>query len=458
MAFEDDELKKRRQEREQERSLMARQRRLLRIGTGITAVVLVLCATALLVARGMLRPRDDLAPSTGPAPTAAPDKPDTVIHFVAGGDLNVTDKTVAAGDTGGGYDYTKVFLDIAPILADADLCALNFEGNLADTPYGSLRHSAPQQMMTALKAAGVDLIQAANSQSIANGLLGLRSTLQGIRDAGMEPVGAYSDTLDFSRSGGFLIREVQGVRVAIVAFTKGMDGMGLPEGSENCVNLLYKDYNSAYQKVDTARIQSVLQAAAAQEPDITIALLHWGSEFNNTISPTQKKIRDLMLEEGVDAIIGTHSHYVQDIEFDQKKGSLVAYGLGDLLGDGVEKGTDYSILLDLEITKDGNTGKTAVTDYSYTPIYILDQTEDGKGVQVVRIRETMAAYEGNSILNLPEKGYEGMKAALTQVTARLEPPEPTEPTEPTNPSAPSEPTGSTEPSEPSQPTQAPTNE
>lgn len=428
MAFDEEELKKRRQER----SFMARQRRLLRIGTGITAVVLVLCAAALLLARGMLLPREDLAPSTDPPQTsAAPELPDTVIHFVAGGDLNVTDKTVAAGSTGGGYDYTGVFLDIAPILADADLCALNFEGNLAGTPYGSTSHSAPQEMMTALKAAGVDLIQAANSQSIANGLLGLRSTLQGIRDAGMEPVGAYADTLEFTRSGGFLIRQVEGVRVAIVAFTKGMDGMGLPEGSESCVNLLYTDYNGAYQKVDSQGIQSILQAVAAQEPDITIALLHWGSELNNTISATQKKIKTLMLEGGVDAIIGTHSHYVQDIEFDQEAGTLVAYGLGDLLGDAAEAGTDYSILLDLEITKDGDTGQTAITGYSYTPIYILDQTEAGKGVQVVRIRETMAAYEGNSILDVPEEGYEGMKAALEKITNRLETPEPTEPSEPT---------------------------
>ena len=35
----------------------------------------------------------------------------TVIHFVAGGDINVTDKVVLSGATGTGYDYNDVFME-----------------------------------------------------------------------------------------------------------------------------------------------------------------------------------------------------------------------------------------------------------------------------------------------------------------------------------------------------------
>ena len=76
----------------------------------------------------------------------------------------------------------------------------------------------------------------------------------------MEPLGTYASTEDFRKSGGYLIREVQGIRIAFVAFTKGMDGMGLPAGSEDCVNLLYEDYNSTYQTVDTEGITAILKA------------------------------------------------------------------------------------------------------------------------------------------------------------------------------------------------------
>ena len=429
MVPENDELNSRRQAREQERNFMAFQRKLLKIGLIITAATMILCIAAILITYGFLRPvpLDPSMSVTVPSSTAptiqtepVPTQPDTVIHFVAGGDLNVTDKTVASGTTVSGYDYTDVFMDVLPVLAGADLTAVNFEGSLSGTPYGTDRRSAPQQMMLALRNAGVDLVQAANSHSILHGLLGLRSTLDGIREAGMEPVGAFSDKAEFQKSGGFVLREVQGVRIAIVAFTKGMDGMGLPANGENCVNLLYKDYNSTYQKVDTEGITAVLRAAESAQPDVTIALLHWGSEFNSQISATQEKISELMLKEGVDAIIGTHPHYVQNAVFDPANGTLVAYSLGDLLGDADKAGTDYSVLLDLTITKDGATGKTSITGFDYTPIYIVDETATGGGMRVLRIREAMDAYENNCLGKVSDEVYAAMKSALEKIDSRMQ--------------------------------------
>ena len=109
----------------------------------------------------------------------------------------------------------------------------------------------------------------------------------------MEPLGAYINNAAFKESKGYTIQNVEGVKIAFVAFTKGMNGLGLPEGSENSVNLLYKDYASTYQTIDTEGITKVLQAVEAQQPDVTIALLHWGSEFNSIVSTRQEKIATL---------------------------------------------------------------------------------------------------------------------------------------------------------------------
>ncbi len=340
---------------------------------------------------------------------------DTVIHFVAGGDVNVTDKVVASG--GSNYDYSDVFLDVMPILSGGDLTALNFEGNLYEEPYGSKHNSAPVELVQALRDAGVDILQTANSKSITNGILGLSSTLDGIRSAGLQSVGTYATQEQFQRYQGFLIREVNGIRIAITAFTKGMDGRGLPDGSEHCVNLLYEDYNSAYQKVDEDGINSVLKAIEKQKPDLTIALLHWGSEFNDQISKTQEKIIEIMADGGVDAIVGTHPHYVQKIGFDEKTGMFIAYSLGDLLGDGEKSGTDYSVLLDLEITRSGETGAVAITGYDYVPIYRFEN-ETGQ-VKLLRIREALTAYENYSIDSVAPEDYEAMKNALTKIENRV---------------------------------------
>ena len=347
----------------------------------------------------------------------------TTISLVAGGDLNVTDNTVASGKTGSGYDYTRPFLDVAEIFAGADGALLNFEGNFYGEPYGSATVSAPLAMAQTLKAMGVDFLQVANSCTVKNGMLGLKQTLNSIRQTGMEPLGAYESNSDAARQQGFVLRDIGGVRVALVAFTKGMDGMGLPAGSEKCVNLLYTDYTSTYQKIDTEGIARVLEAVEKAKPDITIALLHWGSEGNNSISPSQKKIVKQMLSLGVDAIIGTHSHQVQSVVYDEENHTLVAYSLGDFYGDGTISASYYSILLGLEITKDLDTGYTAITGWNYTPLYTLSPDRDGAPMQVLQIPRALELYENNHISSVSPQTYENMKAALAQIEKRIQPPE-----------------------------------
>jgi len=357
-----------------------------------------------------------LTPQNSGDVTPGETKPDTKIHIVAGGDLNVTDKSVAAGAVGNGYDYAGIFLDVMPVLSGSDLTLLNFEGNLCGEPYGSTYSSAPQQMVQALRDAGVDILQTANSKTITGGLLGMSATISGIRSAGMESLGSYASNAEFDRYGGYLIREIQGIKVAFVAFTKGMDGRGLPAGNENCVNLLYTDYASTYQKVDESRITRILRSAKAQKPDVIIAMLHWGSEFNDQISSTQKKITTLLQEEGVDAIIGTHPHYVQKMTLDKTTGQFIAYSLGDFFGDAEKAGTNYSVLLDLEITRDGRTGDVKITDYSYTPIYTAYEES---GTRILRIREAMTAYEKGSLGRVSKETYDAMKNALERIESRV---------------------------------------
>ncbi len=378
--------------------------------------VLVLIAGVLLAAFLGWVNIPGITPSQDPDAPTADSAPDTVIHLICGGDLNVTDKSVAAGQTGSGYDYTNVFLDVAPVLSAGDLTALNLEGTLCGEPYGSQYASAPQELAIALKNAGVDLVQTANSRTISGGVLGLGTTLSTLRSVGLEPLGSYTDSAEFKKYGGYTIREVGGIRIALVAFTKGMDGQGLPGGSEDCVNLLYTDYSSTYQKVDKEGITKVLKAAAAQKPDITVALLHWGSEFNDKISTSQEEICTLMQQQGVDAIIGTHSHYVQKMTLDEETGQFVAYSLGDFFGDGDKTGTNYSVLLDLTVTKDGDTGETKVTAFDYTPIFI-DHSETGS--RVLRIREAMAAFESSSIGRVSQETYDAMASALKSIDKRI---------------------------------------
>ena len=346
----------------------------------------------------------------------------TTIHIKAAGDLNITNSVVSAGLAATGYDYSRAFMDVATVLSDADLTVLNFEGNVCGEPYGSATTSAPKEILDGLRRAGVDLVQTANSRSIQNGLIGLTSTLSAIRQAGLEPIGSFSSPAEFRQTKGYTICTVQGIKVAFVGFTKGFLGMGMPTGNEECVNLLYTDYATTYDIVDKEGINALLKEVAKEEPDITIALVHWGSENNESVSATQESIVNLMKKAGVDVILGTQSHTLQHIVFDELKGTLVAYSLGDFFGDGIEGGTNYSIILDIEITRDPMEDVTKVTNYSYTPIYTLKEEECDGYRRVVRIEQAMTAYNTNFVDKVTDTAYAGMEKAMTRIPERLTPP------------------------------------
>lgn len=427
MALDRDELNKRRREREAYRR---KRQQAMYIRLAIAIAVLLACAVGIFF---LIKDAEIAAPviATTPAPIveeteppteeerASWDKAPVKIHIAAAGDLNITDKVIWSGQTSGDFNYTNAFMDVAPILSHADLSILNFEGNVCGAPYGTETLSAPQQLLEALKNAGVDVLQMANSCSIKNGLLGLTATLSNIRAAGMEPVGAFSSAEEFRKTKGYTICQVGDIKVALVAFTKGVGSLGLPVGSEDCVNLLYEDYYTTYQTIDKKGIRSILRAAEAEKPDITIALLHWGSEYNEDIRESQETIAELMLSEGVDAILGSHPHLVHQIDYNEEEGTLVAYSLGDFFGDGVRGGTNYSIILDMEITKDYESGTTKITDYTYTPIYTLAENQCDGFRRVVRIENAMSAYELNFVDKITEECYENMKFAMERILDRV---------------------------------------
>ncbi len=432
MAEEDEELRRRRQRRAELRK--KRQRQQLMLGILAAAVVFLLCGILIFA---MTRPaaENPTATTVGTATTASKEamestgstdatgttdatEPTTVMHFAAVGDLNLSERLLASGGENG--DFSRVFLDVMPELASADLTTVNLEGMACGEPYGGVRASVPEDLLTALKNAGVDMVQSANSYSLTNGLSGLATSLQTIRDVGLEPLGAYANTEEVEKYEGFSLFEVNGIRVAVFAMTKGMNGLTLPSGNSMCVNLLYEDYATTYQTIYADRINYILDNVAMEDPDVVIALLHWGSEYNDSQSKSQKRIEKMLLSGGVDVIIGTHPHNVQPV-VTTENGQLVAYSLGDFISAGTHAGTEYSILLDVEITKNNETGETTVTGWDYVPLYTVEE-EDGT-LRVLRLQTAISAYRKGEAGSVTEAVYEKMLAAMEAIKKRILPPE-----------------------------------
>ena len=124
----------------------------------------------------------------------------------------------------------------------------------------------------------------------------------------------------------------------------------------------------------------------------------------------------------MDIILGTHPHLVQKVDYDPIGKTLVAWSLGDFFGDAVMAGTNYSIILDMEITRDNATGEVFLSNWSYTPIFTLkpEQSVVG-GHRVVRIREAMERYDAEFVGRITDGTYGDMGRALERIEARVNP-------------------------------------
>ena len=322
-----------------------------------------------------------------PLPEKEPALPPTMTaSLTAVGDINITPELIDdALQADGTYDFSSGFFDVAALLNQSDLTIGNLELSFAGEPYGTTTCSAPEDLAITLHTLGFDILQTANSKTLSAGIKGLRSTLDVIRAHGLEPLGTYASQAERNATDGVLLQEVNGIKMAFIALTKGFDGMSIPDGNEYCTNLLYEDYDSVYSKVDRTQILSLVEAAKEQEPDVIIAMVHWGSEYRMTISKTQESIADLMFQNGVDVILGTHSHMAGPMEFrtieledGTEKEVFIAYSLGNFYDSDPTIYAQESVILNMEFLKDEATGLTTITKAEYIPIYLTDH---GEGMQ-----------------------------------------------------------------------------
>ena len=352
------------------------------------------------------------------ATTAAPAPGSTTATLSFVGDICLDEAMMESFRTQNGYDFTDLFQRILPRLAPADLTVGNFEGNISGNSEAA-DYCYPPALLQALYAVGFDVLQTANSYTIQNGITGLAATKQAIQAAGMDALGTWVSEEDRSKN-GVLIRDVNGIRIAFLAFTKGMNNLRLPVGAEYSVNLLYSDYDTNYSKIARSAIEQAVTEARLQNPDLIIAMVHWGSEFDRQVTDSQEEIAELLFQKGVNLIIGAHSHYVGPIDLKNKRitpegGNLVAYSLGDFVSVADSFSARNGCILTVQLRKDGD--GIRITDLRYTPTFSAAPSEDLK-IEDYAVLDTLGAisfYKEGYYDRVSDELYEELVSALADM-------------------------------------------
>lgn len=311
--------------------------------------------------------------------------PVATISFV--GDISTSaDQVSAVTRSDGTYDFAPVFMDVEDLILDSDYAVANFETTMTDDEHYGVEpyYNAPVQLAGTIRSLGVRLVSTANTYMLNNGVDGLTSTKNYLEQANIKTVGTYTSQEQRDENGGAYIRNLHGIRFGFLSYTKGTDSVTMPDGCEYVLNTLYSDYSDYWTDLKSSQIRSDIQAAKDAGAEVIVALVHWGSEYGRTVTEQQETVKNLLLNNGVDVIIGTHSHVVNEMGFEDVKLSdgtqkrcFVAYGLGDFYTDPEQESGQTSIVLNLTFSKDDE-GEVSISEASYIPIYQNITEQNGK--------------------------------------------------------------------------------
>lgn len=263
------------------------------------------------------------------------------------------------------YDFSYVFDDIQNYIKSADISIGSLETTFAGKDRGYSNYptfNSPEELAYDLAEIGLDVLSTAGNHALDKGFSGLCNTLDVLDDANISHSGTYRTQEDRD---SVLIKDVKGVKVAILSYTYGTNGIPVPSDKNFCVNLIDRDL-----------IKQDIENAKSQNADVIISCMHWGIEYQTIQNKEQEDLADFLFENGVDIILGNHPHVLQPmekrsvtLEDGTVKDCFVIYALGNFICDQNSENTRNSIILNLDITKNPD-GKISIDKVDYVPIYM----------------------------------------------------------------------------------------
>lgn len=250
----------------------------------------------------------------------------------------------------GVYNFDSQLEYIKPIVQNYDLAFYNQESILGGTELGLSDYptfNSPWEFGDAMINSGFNLVSLANNHTMDRGEKAVLNSCEYWKSKeDVLAVGSYCSKED---SEAIQIREKNGIKYTLLAYTYGTNGISVPQGKEYLVNL----YSDEKVKNDIAKVRDKV--------DLLIVSMHWGTEYRTEPTEEQKREAEYLSSLGVDIIIGTHPHIIEPITYIND--TLVIYSLGNFIS-AQSTNNDYNTMVELmtsvDIIKEEKDGQTTI--------------------------------------------------------------------------------------------------
>ncbi len=383
------------------------------------------CQPNSTVQSGCASTQSGAADSLPQMPAAPEPEPSPELTLVMVGDILLHTPVAESGlREDGSYDFSAVFAHTEEEIAAADLALVNQEVILGGTELGVSGYpafNAPYELGDSLVDAGFDVVLHATNHALDKGAKGIRNCIAFWENKypGTAYLGIHDSAEDQEE---IYVYEQDGMKIAILNYTYGTNGIPLPQGMEYAVD----------QLTDLDRIAEDLRCAE-ELADFTIVCPHWGTEYRLTPDSRQETLTQFFWENGADLVLGTHPHVIEPVAWvtadgiricdlteqetaqgasltgnEIQNGMLVYYSLGNFVnwtsgvGDGVASrmvGAMAKVTLER-----GEDGTVFIKEYGIEPL--VCHVEEGRdGVTVYPLSEYTEALAGKNAIRLQDDNF-----------------------------------------------------
>lgn len=312
-----------------------------------------------------------------------PPKPEKYsVTLTAVGDIMMHDGQIWAGydESTKTFDYSEFFQDVKEYISAADISICNIEttfGGRERKFTGYPMFSSPDELADAIKNAGFDVAITSNNHCMDRGEKGVIRTINVLNERGIFTVGT---NLSPEERKEVRIIEANDIKIALLAYTYGTNGIPVPEDKPYLVNL-----------IDEKRMLNDIYVAR-QKADAVVIYLHFGQEYQRTPSAEQKRLANLLLEKGADVVIGSHPHVLQPGEWvsvkegdEEIKNKYIAYSLGNFISAQRYPYTEEGVILKIILEKDNIKNTVTVAGVEEIGTWVDKFKRDGKMRYIVRL-------------------------------------------------------------------------
>lgn len=310
------------------------------------------------------------------------------------GDIMVEPPFMQQVEQGGKYDFKPSFAPLKSILKESDYVIGNLETPLAGEEGGYTKvlvsFNSPDTLLDALKDIGIDAVSTANNHSLDRGYEGLVRTVETLDRYGIAHTGTYPEDFQGDRVHYFTVGDTKYALIACTFSTNyGINKVDLVGKRSGCVNMIHPVHGGgaiytpkpAYinrtieyvesllgrkmeweestklkraMDVNGEQIDDIIPEEALNQcfkfverdyaesrekgADIVIFYPHSGGQFNVRPGNYTKRLVQMSVELGMDAVFAGHAHTSQRAEF--LEGKPCFYSLGNV---SMSPGTFYSM-------------------------------------------------------------------------------------------------------------------